>query len=212
MRITPGRSPRRAPKAKAALSVVSNPSEESYELPKSLTKPRSTISATNRLLRAADGLGVLANPLPRSFQTTVSAVGAGVAGLAVVTELADRDFFGALEDTSDGAVSLLGGIRLLGVTGSPLRGITGMGAVLNAGFAARELRDGNRLKATVKACKALGLGLRATSNGVAGSVGLGVLGAVGLFESARYYSGAGQNKSLEPALATLTVEVKRDKE
>ena len=142
------------------------------------------VSNTNRLLKAAEGFGLIDNPLPGGVQDTVSALGAGFAAFNIGAELYDKDWLGALEDTANGSVSLLGGVKLVTSSGPVLDGVALTGAALNGAFAARDFSQGKHVDGALKVANAAGLALGTLGSPVAQSVGLAVLGASGLFDLA----------------------------
>lgn len=157
---------------------------ESASVPAWLSAPRSAVSNVNRLLKAAEGLGALENPIPDGVQDTVSALGAGFAAFNIGAELYEQDWMGALEDTANGSVSLLGGVKLFTDHQVPLDGLSLGGAALNTAFAARDFADGRHLEGSLKVANSAGLTLTALGGGVAESVGLALLGVSGLVDLA----------------------------
>lgn len=161
--------------------------DSTYRVPPTVTQPRSAVSAVNRVFKAADGFGLAPNPLPRSLQNGISAVGAGFAVVNVAAELMDRDFSGALEDVSNGAVSLSGGLRLSPVPSGAVKGFQIAGAALNVAYSARDFRRGDRFAASLKLGNAVGLCLSVIGGSVAGPLSYAVLGATGVASVANYY-------------------------
>ena len=161
--------------------------KDSFKVPDILSKPRSGISAVNRVLRAADGFGWMENPVPQSFQQTVSALGAGVAVVNVAGELVDGDYAGAVEDVANGATSLIGGASLLGASDGSLQAFSLAGATLNAALAMNDFEAGKKVDAAIKASQAVGLAFRATGDATANSVGLAILGITGIATTLGFY-------------------------
>lgn len=157
---------------------------DSARVPDLLSAPRSAVSNVNRLLKAAEGLEWIDNPLPDGVQDTVSVLGAGFAAFNIGTELKDRDWMGALEDTAGGAVSLLGGVRLMTEVEGVRDGFGLAGAALNTGMAVRDLKNGKLYDASMKIADAAGLTMTALGCPVVNSIGLTILGVSGLVDIA----------------------------
>lgn len=166
--------------------LVRDDNGQAFAVPGLLSRPRSGVSAINRLFKAAQERGIRNNPFPESFQKKVSAVGGAFAAVNVGAELLSGDLVGALEDTAGGAVSLVGGAKLLGVSEAALRRLNVAGAVLNGGFALRDLVNGDYLDAGLKAGTAGGLLLVAAGGALTGPLGLALLGGIGIFEIGRF--------------------------
>ncbi len=162
---------------------------EAFSVPSIIGEPRSAISSVNRLLKANEGLFNGRNPIPQAFQNKVSALGATFATINAASELASGDVVGALEDVGDGAVSLVGGAKLLGASEIALRRLNVVGAVINGGLAVRDFNNGEYLEGGLKAGTAAGLILLAIGGPVTVPVGLAILGGIGLFEIGRYVFG-----------------------
>lgn len=176
--------------------------KDSFKVPDVLSKPRSGLSAVNRVFRAADGFGWMENPIPVGFQRTVSGLGAGVAIVNIAGELSDGDYQGAIEDTANGATSLIGGASLLGVSDGTLQAFSLAGATLNAALAMNDFEAGKKVDATIKASQAIGLALRSTGDATANSVGLAILGVSGIATTLGFY--------LDPVLARRRAYRKSD--
>lgn len=151
-------------------------------MPEAISAPRSAISNANRLLKAAEGLQLFDNPIPGEIQDTVSLLGAGFAAYNIGAEVYDRDWIGAVEDTAGGAVSLLGGIKLVTDNEVVTDGFGLAGAALNGGLAIRDIRRKKYFDAWIKLATATGLGMTSLGAGGVESVGLAILGASGLVE------------------------------
>lgn len=165
---------------------------DSWSVPKGLSKPRSVLSSADKLFKAADGFGLMDNPLPSPLRTTVSALGAGFAAANVGAELLDGDWKGAIVDVADGAVSLTGGAKLLGMPQIGLGGMYAAGAALNTAVAFQEIKKGDPVDGYLRIGDAVGMSLVAidalapTAIGpAAGPLGLAILGSVGLISVAR---------------------------
>jgi hypothetical protein len=168
-----------------------------FSIPSPLSRPRSGVSALNRLFKAAEQRGIRNNPFPQSFQNKVSALGAGFAAVNIGAEILEGDIVGALEDTGSGAVSLVGGAKLLKGSTVLLRRLNVAGAVLNGGLAVRDIANGDYLDAGLKAGTAGGLVLAAIGGTVTGPLGLAILGGIGLFELGRFiFSSGGEGEDL----------------
>ena len=161
--------------------------EESFKVPDMISKPRSGLSAVNRILRASDGFGLFNNPVSKDYMTAVSALGAGFAAVNVAGELVDGDFKGALEDAASGATSLIGGASLLGASQGALTALSLAGVTMNLAFAMNKFEEGDPLDATVKASTAVGLAFRAIGGQTANSIGLAILGVTGIATTIGYY-------------------------
>ncbi len=168
----------------APRSASPAPPKDSARVPDILSAPRSTISNVNRLFKAAEGLEWIDNPLPGGVQDTVSVLGAGFAAFNIGAELKDRDWMGALEDTAGGAVSLLGGVRLMTEVEGVRDGFGLAGAALNTGMAVRDLKNGKLYDASMKIADAAGLTMTALGCPVVNSIGLTILGVSGLVDIA----------------------------
>lgn len=142
-------------------------------------------SSVNRLMNAAEGLGLGENPLPDGTQDTVSALGAGFAAFNIGAKVYNRDWVGGLEGTASGSVSLVGGVKLLTDAEPISDGASLIGAALNSGLALRDVRSKKYLDASLKAATALGLSMTALGGGEVASVGLAVLGVSGLADFTR---------------------------
>ena len=160
---------------------------ESFKIPDVVSKPRSGLSAVNRLLRAADGFGWIENPVSKGYMSGVSAVGAGFATANVLGELVDGDFRGAFEDAASGASSLIGGASLLGASQGALQALSLAGVTANAALAVNSFEEGDRLEAAVRASTAAGLAFRAVGGETAKSIGLAILGVTGIATTLGYY-------------------------
>ena len=157
----------------------------SARVPRELSDPRSMASSVNRLMNAAEGLGLAENPLPDATQDTVSALGAGFAAFNVGAKLYSKDWLGSLESTAGSSVSLVGGVKLLTEQESLSDSASLIGAALNGGLAIRDVRTKKYLDASLKAATAIGLSMTALGVGEAASVGLAVLGVSGLCDFTR---------------------------
>lgn len=180
------------------ISTGARPDRESAKVPSWISQPRSAVSNANRLLKAAEGLGLMTNPMPDGVQDTVSILGAGFAAFNVGAELYDGDWVGALEDTASGSVSLLGGVKLLTDSAPVVDGVAWAGAALNGAFAVRDFRQGKTVEGALKVATATGLGLGTMGSPVAQSVGLAILGTSGLIDLAYGHLGP-QDKGKKPA-------------
>lgn len=182
------------------------PPKDSARVPDILSAPRSTVSNVNRLLNAAEGLEWIDNPLPDGVQDTVSVLGAGFAAFNIGAEIKDRDWMGALEDTAGGAVSLLGGVRLMTEVEVVRDGFGLAGAALNTGMAVRDLKNGKLYDASMKIADAAGLAMTALGCPVVNSIGLTILGVSGLVDIAvtqtQKLTSANDNEPATSALST----------
>lgn len=158
------------------------PCKESVQVPEPISAPRSVISSTNRLLKAAEALQGFENPIPDAVQDTVSLLGAGFAAFNIGAEIYDRDWRGALQDTASGSVSLLGGVKLMTDNELVSNGFGLAGAALNSGLAAQDIAHKKYFDAGIKLATATGLGLTSLGAGAVESAGLAILGAAGLVD------------------------------
>jgi hypothetical protein len=124
------------------------------------------------------------NPLPDGVQDTVSVLGAGFAVFNIGAEVYDRDWLGAVEDTANGSVSLLGGVKLITEAQPVVTGVSLAGVALNGAFAIRDFKRGKHVDGALKVATAAGLGLGTLGSPVAQSLGLALLGTSGLFDLA----------------------------
>ena len=147
---------------------------ESWSVPRIITKPRSVVSNTIKLLRAADGFGLMKNPVPRNAQDTVSALGVAFYGTNVGAELLDGDYKGAIKDIGNGWLSFTAGAKILGLNPVGASGMYAVGGLLNLTLAADEIKNGDKLTGALRAGNAVGL-LMSAANGILG--GQGTLGA-----------------------------------
>ena len=158
------------------------PVKESSRVPAPLSVPRSAVSNVNRVLKAAEGLQLFDNPIPEGVQDTVAILGAGFAAYNIGAELYDRDWKGAVEDTASGAVSLLGGVKLLTDNEAVTDGFSLAGAALNGGLAVRDIRQKKYFDAGIKLATATGLSMTSLGPGGVEAAGLAVLGVSGLVD------------------------------
>lgn len=169
-----------------------SPFNDSWSVPRWISKPRSAISSTNNLLEAADHFGWIQNPLSSTAQTAISALGAGFAVANVGAELLDGDFKGALWDIGNGAVSLSIGAKLLGLPGKGVLGMFAAGAALNTALAVEQFRQGETLEGCLRSGTVTGMAMTVAGGLMGGSVGatlsnagMALRGLVGLSSLAR---------------------------
>lgn len=165
---------------------------DSCSVPRWVSKPRSAISSANKLLNVAERFELLNNPIPGGAQKAVSLLGAGFVLANTGAELLDGDLGGALDDIGNGAVSLAGGARALGLAGAGVGSVYLAGALLNTRMALKEFRSGEKSDAYLRLGAATGMGLSAVSGlvggpvgSVAGPLGSAVVGTVGLLNIVR---------------------------
>lgn len=155
-----------------------SPFNDSWSVPRWISKPRSAISNTNNLLQSAQYLGWMRNPIPTTAQTAISALGAGFAAVNVGAELLDGDFKGALWDVGNSVVSLSTGARLLGLPDKGVQGMFAAGVVLNTALAIEQFKEGETIEGCLRMGSVTGLSLTVAQGLVGGSTGaaLGVAG------------------------------------
>jgi hypothetical protein len=152
---------------------------DSWSVPRWISKPRSAISSADNLLQAADNFGWTQNPIPASAQTAISALGAGFAAVNVGAELLDGDFKGALWDIGNGAVSLTIGAKLLGLPANGVLGMFAAGAALNSVLAVEQFRKGEVVEGCLRSGSVTGISLTVAGGLVGGSLGA-TLGSAGM--------------------------------
>lgn len=156
-----------------------SPFNDSWSVPRWISKPRSAISSANNLLVSAQDLGWFQNPIPPTAQTTISALGAGFAVANIGAELYDGDFKGALWDVGNSVVSLTVGARMLGLSPAGGHLLFAGGALLNAKLAAEQLRNGEKVEGLLRLGNVAGLAL-SVAGGVVGGPAGAALGTAGL--------------------------------
>ena len=152
---------------------------DSWSVPRWISKPRSALSNANNLLQAADNFRWMQNPIPSTAQTAISVLGAGFAAANVGAELLDGDFKGALWDIGNGAVSLTIGAKLLGMPANGVLGMFAAGAALNTALAIEQFREGDIVEGYLRSGNVTGQALTVAGGLVGGSVGA-TLGTVGM--------------------------------
>jgi hypothetical protein len=165
---------------------------DSWSVPRWISKPRSALSNANNLLLSADNLGWMQNPIPSTGQTAISALGAGFAVVNVGAELLDGDLKGALWDVGNSAVSLTIGAKLLGLSANGVLGMFAAGTALNAALAMEQFREGDNVEGSLRMGSVTGMALTVAGGLVGGSVGstlgtagMALRGVVGLTSLAR---------------------------
>ena len=156
-----------------------SPFNDSWSVPRWISKPRSAISSANNLLISAQDLGWFQNPIPQPAQTTISALGAGFAVANIGAELLDGDLKGALWDVGNGVVSLTVGARLLGLSPTGGHLLFAGGALLNAKLAVEQLQNGEKVEGWLRMGNVAGLALSVAGGAVGGPSGA-LLGTAGL--------------------------------